>query len=88
MIDRLVGLQPVLVQPIEVEHQQLAQLVERQARLGLRWQPLGHERHRGLDLVHRAWRHRVQTPRLAAHRDCGDHEHRDRRQHDEEDGDA
>ena len=85
LVDRSVGLQPLGVQPAEVDHQQLLDLGRGEARLALGRQPVGHEVDRLVELVDGARCDGVEAVRLTADRAGRDRERGDRRQDREDD---
>lgn len=84
LIDGLDRHQTLLVQPVQVHHEELIQFFGRETRLRGRGQQCGHEVDGLLDLVHRARCHGVQTARLSTHGERRDEEHRPGGQHDEQ----
>ena len=88
VVDDAVGLQPLLVQPAHVEHEQLLDLLGREPGLALLGEAVAHEVDRLVELVHDPRRHGVEAMGLTPDGDRRDHEHAERRDHCEHDRDA
>ncbi len=76
LVDHVVGLQTLVVQPLHVEDEQLLDLLGRQAGLALGGQAVADEVDGLVELVHRPWRDGVEPMGLAADGDRRDGEHR------------